>query len=793
MGIRKSVPFLVFFLLFCFPMADGAFITPTQFIRDGETIDSDGGSFKLGFFSPENSKNRYVGIWFAKIPTQTVVWIANRENPVTDSSGVFKIGSDGNLVVLDGKQNIIWSSNVSTTSNDTSAEFFDTGNLVLKKERLDETHRILWESFNHPSDTFIAGMKFGLNLKTGENQVLKSWKSPSDPSSGNFSLGFDPRGIPQIVIWESSSVYWRSGQWNGQLLTGVPEMTSFSLYGFNIIIDDVEGRIYCTYSDKNIPSRFVISSMGKLERSYWIENQGAWNVVWSQSNAECEMYGRCGPFGSCDQGRKPVCGCLPGFEPASQIDWHLGNWSGGCVRRTELQCGKNGSSSGDGFMKFSGVKPPDNSHPVAVESTEDCESSCRRNCSCIAFAYESGFGCLTWAEVLNDIQEFPQGGQDLYIRLAMVELETQEKKKKRNSQKMRFWELGSSKNSNRKFGDSDKGPDLPLFGLDHVRVATDNFCGANKLGEGGFGPVYKGKFPNGQEIAVKRLSKGSGQGLLEFENEVILIAKLQHRNLVRLLGCCIEGEEKLLVYEFMPNNSLDFFLFDQHKRALLDWRKRFNIIEGIARGLLYLHRDSRLRIIHRDLKASNILLDDEMNPKISDFGMAKIFGGNQNQANTMRVVGTYGYMAPEYAMEGLFSVKSDVYSFGVLLLEIISGRRNASFYHPEQPLNLLGYAWKQWKEEKMLELMDASMSDSYSACEVLRCIHVGLLCVQDIAADRPTMDSVVFMLGNEAATLPMPKQPAFSVARIPRESDLYPITSEICSVNDVTISTVQGR
>ncbi|KAF5188336.1 Cysteine-rich receptor-like protein kinase, partial [Thalictrum thalictroides] len=182
--------------------------------------------------------------------------------------------------------------------------------------------------------------------------------------------------------------------------------------------------------------------------------------------------------------------------------------------------------------------------------------------------------------------------------------------------------------------------ELPLYDLSVITVATDNFSEENKLGEGGFGPVYKGKFKGGQELAVKRLSKDSIQGMNEFKNEVILISKLQHRNLVRLLGCCIQGEEKMLVYEYMELKSLDSSIFDQTKGRLLDWRKRYDIILGIARGLLYLHHDSRLRIIHRDLKASNILLDSEMVPKISDFGMARLFGGDQLAAKTKRVVGT---------------------------------------------------------------------------------------------------------------------------------------------------------
>ncbi|XP_076896987.1 G-type lectin S-receptor-like serine/threonine-protein kinase SD1-1 [Bidens hawaiensis] len=453
---------------------------------------------------------------------------------------------------------------------------------------------------------------------------------------------------------------------------------------------------------------------------------------------------------------------------------------------------------------------------------EECQTACERNCSCTAYAIRDiQSGCLLWFGDLEDMRE-NGGGRELYVRLTASELEGspsyESKNKKvikvvlstsitllvaclilalyiwRKKKRSTMLRIGTQAQMLEEdyTNESQKEPaELPSYSLSKIVNSTNNFSINNMLGQGGFGPVYKGVL-EGREIAVKRLSKTSSQGFDEFKNEVRCIAKLQHRNLVKLLGYCIQGDEFMLIYEYMPNKSLNSFIFDEVKSLMLDWPSRFHIIHGIARGLLYLHQDSRLRIIHRDLKAGNILLDHDMNPKISDFGLARRFRGQENEANTNKVVGTLGYISPEYAANGLFSIKSDVFSFGVLLLEMVSGKKNRGFTHQDHNDNLLGHAWRLYKAGKSLELLSASLCNSCVDFEVLRTIHISLLCVQDQAEDRPTMSSVVSMLGNDGP-LPPPKQPAFFCEKTPVELNSIPSMVSSPSVGCVTITLLDGR
>ncbi|KAF2533460.1 hypothetical protein F2Q70_00032958 [Brassica cretica] len=302
------------------------------------------------------------------------------------------------------------------------------------------------------------------------------------------------------------------------------------------------------------------------------------------------------------------------------------------------------------------------------------------------------------------------------------------------------------------------------YEFEAIEAATNKFSVSNKLGEGGYGEVYKGKLPNGTEVAVKRLSEMSGQDTRKFRNEVVLVSKLQHKNLVRLFGFCLQGDEKILIYEFVPNKSLDYYLFDPEKQGQLDWTRRYKIIGEIAQGILHLHQDSHPTIIYRDFKASNILLDADMNPKISDFGMATIFGMEETRGNSKWNAETLIYMSPEFAMHGKFSMKTDVYSFGILILEIISGKENSYLYQIDENTtagNLVTYVWRLWTSGSQLELVDPAMRGNYKSNEVTRCIHIALLCIQENPEDRPMLSTIITMLTSNTTILPVPRLPGF--------------------------------
>ncbi|XWS51984.1 hypothetical protein CRYUN_Cryun11dG0028700 [Craigia yunnanensis] len=663
--------------------------------------------------------------------SEAVVWVANRNSPIADAVGVLTINSDGKLILFDGINTTVWSLNVSRKAEGPVAQLLDSGNFVVKDNKTMQPDEIyLWQSFDYLSDTLLPGMKLGKNLKTGSEWFLTSWKSADDPSPGNFTCRLSIQGLPSLVAYLGPTKMFRSGPWDGFYFGGIP--VSPNLVFVPSLVHN-EDEIYYGYEPFNNPiiTRLTLEHSGTALRVIWNERSTKWDTVSLWPGHECDVYDQCDANGICSINKTPICECLKGFRPESEGMY---------------------SNNHNGLKKFKLNESM---------NLKECEMDCLKNCSCSAYAStkldEQEMGCLMWYGDLIDMRNLSgqMMGHDIYVRVPPSELGSvlASNEKERVTiiivvsiisgmiiLSLVFCLILRKK---RKRGqesciDNVEGKTFPLFDLASIDAATNSFSQENLIGIGGFGPVYKGILPTGKEIAVKRLSKNSGQ--------------------------------------------------DHDRRVLLAWQKRFDFIMQIVRRLLYLDQDSRLQ----SFRASNILLDSNMNPKISDFGLARTFEGDDKVSETKRVVGTFGYMSPEYAVNGKFSAKSDVFSFRVLLLGIISGQKISSFCHPDHQHSLSGHAWLLWNEGRAMELVDACLEDSIVESQVLRCIQVGLLCVQNLPDDRPTMSSVNFMLANEEASLPHPKEPGFFIDT-GCNANTATRREELRTVNVVTITMVGGR
>ncbi|KAK8642168.1 hypothetical protein V6N13_011525 [Hibiscus sabdariffa] len=595
-------------------------ITPQYSLRDGDVVISRGNTFALGFFSPGNSRYRYVGIWYYQVPKKTVVWVANRENPINDTSGTLSISSQGNLVLYHKNQTIlVWSTNSSVShskSKNPTARLLDSGNLVLA-----QNDAPYWQSFDYPTNTVLLSMKIGLNLTTGLNRILTSWKSPDDPGIGNFTYMIDPTGFPQLFLYKGSVKFWRGGSWTGgRRWVGVPEMIRSQIFNISFTYSDGEVSEMLEVNNPSVISISIANETGLVQRFIWSGQEQRWITYWSAPKEECDYYGHCGPNSNCDQTQvnKLDCSCLPGFEPKSAETWSLRDWSGGCGRKPNASI----CEDGEGFVKVAGVKIPDTAVANADMSLglKQCRHKCLRNCSCTAYAYafaerDGGTGCLTWYGDLMDIKTYSDAGQDLYVRVDAVDLAKYRK---------------------------------------------------------------NGKVSKKQMAAILVVSVAAMLSIVAF---AYYLARRVRRGRTR-------------------GSSLSFTTSSMRFEASLN---------GTSAELPSFNLGTMAA------STNNFSSDNRLG---QDFGMARIFGGDQVEANTLRVVGTYGYMSPEYAMHGQFSIKSDVYSFGVLLLEIITGRRN-SVYYPDSPTsNLIGYVWELWRNEKATEIIDSSLGRAYPSAEV---------------------------------------------------------------------------
>ncbi|KAK9156063.1 hypothetical protein Sjap_003543 [Stephania japonica] len=758
----------LFLLLFssktCLCSAAVDTISAGQSLTGNRTIVSKGGDFELGFFTPGKSLKHYLGIWFKETQVQNkavVVWVANRDQPIIDlSSSELKLLENGNLVILNESKIPIWSTNsTSTAFNSFELVLGDDGNLVLRDGL--NPHVVIWQSFDHPTDTWLPGAKMRYDNRTKKAQKLVSWKNSEDPSPGLFSLELKP-DIEFVLTWNGSQQYWTSGAWDGESFSLVPEMKTRLFYNYSFVSNENETYLRYYLYVKNVRSRFMIDLSGQIKQYMWLQATKEWNQFWSKPIKPCDVYGYCGPFGRCNNVEDSSCQCLQGFKEKSLEDWNLGDPSGGCVRKTPLQC-----QAKDNFIQMLNIKSPVNSVQFSVESSANCQSACLNNCSCNAYLYNNT-GCSLWYGDLLNIQQLDNGGDELYIRVAPSEVSSSKKKPVHRPVivcaiagtlallglvLVAIWIWG--RRGSVELSIAVEGS-LVAFTYKDLKIASKNF--SEILGSGAFGSVFKGVLPDSTLIAMKKL-EGITQGEKQFRAEVSTIGTIHHVNLVRLRGFCSEGNKRLLVYDYMENRSLNSHLFRKDdSKAALDWKTRYNIALGTARGLAYLHEECRYCIIHCDIKPENILLDADFVPKVADFGLAKLLGREFSRVlTTMR--GTRGYLAPEWISGVAVTAKADVYSYGMMLFEIISGRRNSQLEDGKIEYFPTWAATKVASGENVLSILDKQLEGNADAEELTRTFRAACWCIQDDEAHRPTMGQVVQILEGflEARPPPIPR------------------------------------
>lgn len=707
----------------------------------------------------------------------TTVWVANEDAPIADlTTAVLTISLDGNLVVLNHvSKSIIWTTQVNVTTNNTVATLSDGGNLILQKS-LDLTD-VLWQSFDHPTNSLLPGAKLGRDKVTGLNRRLVSRKNWVDQAPGAYSLELDPTGAAQFILVELNSgvTYWSSGVWNGRFFNSIPDMGAYSEFVNN------SREVYLTtpFQDVTMVMHLSLEVSGQLKAYVWYEQLQDWVTSAVQPKSQCDVYAICGPYTICNDNVIPSCNCMKGFSIKSLKDWELGDRTGGCIRNKPLDYCSNNKATGsrDGFYNIPCFRLPQNAQSTTVIASEgECAQACLSNCSCTAYSF-GDYGCYVWHDELLNVKQQQYSDltstkvEFLKVRLAAKELNSWENHRR----EMLVWVVTSAtvalfglvllliiwRNRKiqyfRKFNGVQGGNGIVAFRYIDLKHATKSF--SIKLGSGGFGSVYKGFLADSTAIAVKMLD-GFRQGEKQFRAEVSSIGIIHHVNLVKLIGFCCEGNKRLLVYEYLPYHSLDVHLF-QRSVTFLNWKTRYQVALGVARGLAYLHESCRECIIHCDIKPQNILLDASFTPKIADFGMAKFMQRDSSRAlTTMR--GTIGYLAPEWLSGVAITTKIDVYSYGMVLLEIISGRRNTSeqctscadndVYFPLQVANNL-------LKGDVQVLVDPKLCGDFSLEEVERVCKIACWCIQDKDSDRPAMGEVVQFLDGlrEVDVPPLPK------------------------------------
>jgi len=783
MAMNPAVPLVVLGILLslhlhilpCHAATDT--ISAGRELASGDKLLSSNGRFALGFFQTErNSSNStpkwYLGIWFNTVPKFTPVWVANRENPIANlSSCKLLLSLDGNLLILDdhlANGSTVWSSKSNSTTNSTVAALLDNGNLVIRSTS--NASLIFWQSFDHPTDALLQGAKIGWNNATGLVRRIVSTKNTIDQAPGVYSFELSGHNgyTSMVSTFNSSKQYWSSGDWDGRHFSNIPETVGQTWLSLNFTSKEQETYIEYVIEDPTVLSRGIMDVSGQLKVLVWFEGSRDWQAIFTAPKSQCDVYASCGPFTVCNDVPFPSCTCMKGYSIQSPQDWELDDRTDGCSRDTPLYCNSNTSAAGvaDKFYPMPSVQLPSDAQNVGTAtSEEECSLVCLGSCSCTAYSYDQG-GCSIWHDKLFNVRQ--QGNSVLHLRLAAKELQSS----KTNRRGVIIGAaVGASAatlgliflviicmRKGRNYGDDiQAGMGIIAFRYADLQSATKNF--SEKLGAGSFGSVFKGRLSDSTTIAVKRLD-GARQGEKQFRAEVSSIGVIRHVNLVKLIGFCCQGDRRLLVYEHMPNGSLDAHLF-QSSGTVLPWTIRYQIALGVARGLAYLHSSCRDCIIHCDIKPENILLDGSFTPKVADFGMAKFLGREfSHVVTTMR--GTIGYLAPEWISGTAITSKVDVYSYGMVLLDIVSGSRNSTkqssvedvhkAYFPVQVAHKL-------LDGDIASLVDANLLGEVNLVEVERVCKVACWCIQDVEFDRPTMSEVVQFLEGlcEVETPPVPR------------------------------------
>ncbi|XP_051204162.1 G-type lectin S-receptor-like serine/threonine-protein kinase At2g19130 [Lolium perenne] len=786
-----ALPMAMFLALLCVGVVRGVEVdtlTAGRSLTVGHTLVSSGRKFALGFFQPEGGATGswYIGIWYLNMVAQTPVWVANRDTPISDpASSRLAIAPDGNLALFDDSGSIAWSTKANTSgiasATDTVAVLHDSGNLVLSPAS--NASAVLWQSFDHLGDTWLPGGKLRRDKRTSEIQGMVSWRARGDPAPGMYALQLDPSGAPQYVMQANGTrEYWLSGNWTGKSFTGAPEVTASGLVQFV----DNDDEIYFTYSfaaNTTTVYRFVMDVSGQLKGLFWVEATQAWNLVYAAPKARCTVPRGCGAFGVCTEGAATTCDCARGFRPRSPPNWASGDYTNGCMRNTQLQCAKNSTAAGsnkaeqDKFLRMDGTRFPDDGKVAGAASIGDCQSACLGHCTCSAYAYNGS--CFLWHGNLQNLQagvaDDRAGAGRLYLRLAASELPGPRGHKWRDIKiasgalAIACFLVAASillvhtirKRRAERVNGLTVGDGYVSYKYSDLQYVTKNFT--DKIGAGAFGSVFKGQFSDSTVVAVKKL-EGFRQGEKQFRAEVSTLGSIQHVNLIRMLGFCSDGgaDRKLLVYEYMPNGSLDHHLF-RKTFYVLSWQVRYQVALGVAKGLAYLHERCRDCIIHCDVKPENILLDAAFAPKVGDFGLAKLLGRDSSRVLTsMR--GTIGYLAPEWISGEAITAKADVFSYGMMLFEIVSGRRNVegesqfvvsstgSTSTEEQATTTtttffpLLVARRLAEEGEVMALLDPELEGDANAEEMKRVCKVACWCIQHDVNARPTMAEVVQVL-----------------------------------------------